>query len=146
MNDINEVDFIDKHKRLLTTLIMKNENWADASKEKLLFTVARYLHNKGDKRYALLIGKKAFELMEKIKKKEDENQLDEKEMINFKPHSYFVDILENIDYNLINRLDEHYKYLLLSMLTYQPPLRTAFYSTAKLFVVNLIMTKLIIMY
>jgi hypothetical protein len=127
-----EDTFIDKNKRQIQSIIMDNEGWKDASKEKLLFTMARYLHNKGDNRYAKSIGLSAFLLMEKNKKKEDENELDEKEMISFRPHSYFVDILENTDFNQVNELDDHYKYLLLSMLTYQPPLRTNFYSTAKI--------------
>ena len=44
---------------------------------------------------------------------------------------FFIDILNNWRVDQISTLIGHYKYLLLAMLVYQPPLRTSFYSTAK---------------
>ena len=43
----------------------------------------------------------------------------------------FEDILNNWRVDQTTSLIVHYKYLLLAMLVYQPPLRTSFYSTAK---------------
>ena len=38
----------------------------------------------------------------------------------------------NIDYKLITDYDKHLEYLLLSLLTYQPPLRTSCYTSSKI--------------
>ena len=73
-----EDTFIDKNKRQLQTLIMDNEGWKDASKEKLMFMISRYLHNMGDKRYTKAFRLAGHLLMEKNKKKEYENELDAK--------------------------------------------------------------------
>ena len=124
-------NFIDLNKKALMTLIEKNENWKDGSKESLLFMIARYLHNKGEWRYSKIYSAKAHEITLKIRDNEDHNKLDLKEEQNFRSHDFFIDILNNWRVDQISTLTGHYKYLLLAMLVYQPPLRTSFYSTAK---------------
>ena len=64
--------------------------------------------------------------------KENENQQDEKEIENYKPHNYFIDILNSVNVDNIQTKIGHYQYLLLALLTYQPPLRTNFYVSAKI--------------
>ena len=56
--------------------------------------------------------------------------MDEKEKENMRPYAYFEKFLNSIDYKLVTALTEHYKFLLLAMLVYQPPLRTGFYQSA----------------
>ena len=63
---------------------------------------------------------------------EGENVLDSKETENMKPRSYFLEILSKIDESKLKTRIEHMKYLLLSLLVKQPPVRTSFYSTAQM--------------
>jgi hypothetical protein len=67
--------------------------------------------------------------MQETKKKEELNELDDKEIQCYRPHKYFIDVLTNTTDN--DNLIEHYKYLLLSLLVLQPPVRTSFYTTAR---------------
>lgn len=123
--------FIDVYKNELLHLIKNNENWGDSSKESLYFLVARYLDIKNDK-----LNKKykdeGFKLMLSTQEKENKNELDEKEKQNFRTHDYFINILNNIKVDEIQTLEQHYKYLLLSLLVLQAPLRTSFYTSAKI--------------
>ena len=57
-----------------------------------------------------------------------ENKQDKKEQVNYKNINYFKNILENTHIENLSKSD-HMKYLLLSMLVHQPPLRTSFYSS-----------------
>lgn len=123
-------NYIDKYKKYLMTLIEKNDNWGDSAKESLLFMVSRYLHNHGNTRYYKIYQTEGIKYIKSNNKKENENALDEKELKYYRPHEYFVDILNNTDYNLSN-YEDHIKYLLLSLLTLQPPLRTSFYTSSK---------------
>ena len=47
-------------------------------------------------------------------------------------YSYFISILDNIDYKTITDYDKHLQYLLLSLLIYQPPVRTSYYTSCKI--------------
>ena len=49
-----------------------------------------------------------------------------------KPRSYFLEILNKINPNEIKTRVEHMKYLLLSLLVKQPPVRTSYYSSAQI--------------
>ena len=55
-----------------------------------------------------------------------------KQIVNYRPREYFINILNNIKFDEIQTLAGHYQYLLLSLLVYQPPLRTSVYITTKL--------------
>ena len=50
---------------------------------------------------------------------------------NYRPHGYFVNIINEVNLQDIQTLTKQYKYLILNLLTLQPPLRTSFYTTAK---------------
>lgn len=131
-NNIDEYTFIDDHKRKIMSLIENNNKWSDSSKEALLFTVAKYLKLWGNnEKYGKLYSQKGFEYMQKTKLKEAENKQTENEIENYRDHQYFIHILNNINETDIMTLNGHYQYLLLSLLTYQPPLRTDFYTTCK---------------
>jgi hypothetical protein len=129
--DIDEFTFIDSYKRSLMGIIENNDNWGDSSKEALLFTVGKYLKLFGNEKYGKLYSDKGREYMMKIRDVEGENKQDEKEIENYRNRDYFINILQNIDFKEIQTVVEHYKYLLLSLLVYQPPLRTSFYTTAR---------------
>jgi len=131
--NINEYSFINENKRQLMSIIEKNNNWGSSSKESLFFMIARFLmiDNPNDK-YVKLYQEAGFKLLQENRAKENENQQDEKEIENYKPHNYFIDILNSVNVDDIKTQIEHYKYLLLALLTYQPPLRTNFYVSAKI--------------
>ena len=113
------------NKRELMSIIEKNEKWGDSSKEGLLFMIARYLFNKkNNDRYVKIYSQKGYDYMKSNSKKESNNELDEKEKVNYRDYEYFKNILDN--HHAPTTLNAHYKYLLLSMLVLQPPLRTNF--------------------
>ena len=128
--DAEQDNYIDKYKRHLLSIIEKNKKWGDGSKEGLYFMVARWLYNEQD-RYSKTYSDYGYQLMKKTAEKEGHNELDAKEELYYRPHEYFVNVLDSIDINTITTKEQHLKYLLLNMLVYQAPLRTSFYNTAK---------------
>ena len=131
--NINEYSFINENKRQLMSIIEKNTNWGASSKESLFFMIARFLmiDNPNDK-YVKLYQEAGFKLLQKNRDNENQNQQTENEIQNYKSHNYFIDILNSVNVDDIKTQIEHYKYLLLALLTYQPPLRTNFYVSAKI--------------
>lgn len=130
--NLNISDYIDKNKRLLSGLIDKNKEWKESSKEGLYFMIARYLFNKNNNdRYVKIYSKLGFDLMKKKEDNEGKNELDEKERLNYRPYKYFLSVLENTPES-DNDIIKHYQKLFLSLLVYNPPLRTSFYSSCKL--------------
>ena len=129
--DIEKDTFIELNKRKLMGIIENNPAWGDGSRELLVFMIARYLYNKNNNdRYVKLYSQRGYEYMKTNGKKESNNELDEKEKVNYRDYSYFKSILDN--HEKPTTLNAHYKHLLLSMLVLQPPLRTNFYSSASL--------------
>ena len=123
-------NFINIYKHQLLKLIDDNKNWGAGSKENLYFMVARWLYNEQDK-YSKMFSDAGFNLLQISREKEGNNLLDTKEQINFRPYIYFINLLKAIDIKTIRTETDHYKYLLLNMLVFQPPLRTSFYNSAK---------------
>jgi hypothetical protein len=92
--------------------------------------VGRWLYIRND-RYAKIYKQTGYDIKQTLEKNEGENKLDEKEEENFKEHQYFITIInEWKNKNILTKV-EHFKFLLLCLLTLQPPLRTSFYSSAK---------------
>jgi len=132
---VNEYSYIDDNKRNLMSIIEKHEKWSNKSKEGLLFMVAKYLRsttNNKNEKYSKRYSQAGYNLLLENRKEEQENKQDEKELINYRDHHFFINILNNIDFDNIKTLTSHYQYLLLSLLTYQPPLRTNFYITCQI--------------
>jgi len=94
--------------------------------------IARYLYNKNDIKNSSRYSQFGYDLTVKNNEKEEKNELDEKEKEFFRPHEYFEDIINKINLDEITTIDSHYKYLLLNILIKQPPLRTSFYTSAKI--------------
>lgn len=130
-DNVDKEDYIDINKRQLMGIIENNDSWNDSSKEGIYFMISRYLYNKkNNDRYVKLYSRKGFELMQKTKQKEELNELDDKEKENYKEYEYFINILKNTSDG--PTLNEHYQYLLLSLLVLQPPLRTSYYNSTQL--------------
>ena len=129
---VNEDTFINDYKRTLMKEIQDNTKWGASAKENFYFMIKKWLarRDKSD-RYVAIYGKKAFELLTENKKAIAENKLDDKEKENYRDYSYFENILNNKD-KFGNNIKEHYQYLLLACLVWQPPLRTDFYRSATL--------------
>jgi len=128
----SKTEYIDLNKRMLSKYINENKNWSDGSKEGLYFMIARYLYNKNDIKNSSRYSQFGYDLTVKNNEKEEKNELDEKEKEFFRPHEYFEEIINNIRIDEITTIDSHYKYLLLNILIKQPPLRTSFYTSAKI--------------
>ena len=132
---VDEYSYIDDNKRNLMSIIENHEKWSNKSKEALLFMVAKYLRsttNKKNERYSKLYSQAGYNLLLENRKEEQENKQDEKELTNYREHQFFINILNNIDFDNIKTLTSHYQYLFLSLLTLQPPLRTNFYITCQI--------------
>ena len=96
--NIDENSFINDKKRYLMTIINKNNNWGDSTKEGLFFMIARYLiiDNPNDK-YVKIYQQLGYDLMQKNRNKENENEQDEKEKENYRTHEYFINLLNTIN-------------------------------------------------
>ena len=94
--------------------------------------IARYLEiNCPNNEHIQLFKETGYKYLQKIKNIETNNEQDKKEIENYRPREYFINILNKIDINKIQTKIGSYQYLLLSLLTYQPVLRTSFYITCK---------------
>ena len=131
--DINKEDYVEKiNYRYLFKYIMENPKWAESTKENYLFAMARKLNMLKKKRHAKWFSEQAHNLQVKRGEAEGQNGLDIKEQANWRPHQYFVDLINTLKQDSNISLTQHLKILLLTLLTYQPPLRTSFYTTALL--------------
>lgn len=141
LNYLKELDIkykkLDEHflkkfnKRTLLKIIHDNKKWGNSSKESIFFTTARWLEiNDPNSNFIKVFKHEGYKLKTIRDKEEGENKLDAKEEENIKPYDYFINILDNIKPDEIQTKVEHYKYLILALLTLQPPVRTSFYTTA----------------
>ena len=118
--------------RLLYKYIIENPKWAESTKENYLFAIARKLNILKKTRHAKWFSEQAHRLQLKRADEEGRNGLDIKEEINWRSHQYFVDLITSLKQDGNMSITQHMKILLLTLLTYQPPLRTSFYTTALL--------------
>ena len=131
--DAKKEDFMYKYNKKLLTVINQHPRWQDGSKQRAYFTVAKWLSiNHPNLKITEEYRERGFALKQQRELEEGENVLDAKEIENMKPRSYFLEILNKINPSEIKTRVEHMKYLLLSLLVKQPPVRTSFYSTAQM--------------
>ena len=128
---INKDDFVNTmNKRLLFKYIMENPKWEESTKENYLFAIARKLNILKNTRQAKWFSEQAYLLQQKRGELEGQNGLDIKEQESWRPHQFFVDKIKSLKQDANITLTQHLKILLLTLLTYQPPLRTSFYTSA----------------
>ena len=130
--EINKNDYILFKKRHLMSYIENNKNWSMSTKKAYLFMCARWLLLNNSDKYSKMYSQSGYNLKKDIEKIENNNQKDLKEKEAMKDYTYFISILDNIDYKLISNYEEHLQNLLLSLLIYQPTLRTSFYTSCKI--------------
>ena len=130
--NLDKFTFITDHKRQIMSLVEANPSWKSTTIENVMFTIAKFLKLKQDFRYAKLYSQKGYEYMIKNREAESHNKQDEKEIKNYRDRQFFINVLDTIDYDSISTVVGHYKYLLLALLTFQPPVRTSFYTSCKI--------------
>jgi hypothetical protein len=125
---INRSTYINVYLKELFKIIDSNPKWAQSAKEGLLFMVARWLSiHKPKSKYIKLFQEEAYKIKQAIDKEESHNKVSEKYKDSYKDLSFYHKILEPKTHQI-----DHYKTLLLALLTKQPPVRTSFYTSAKL--------------
>lgn len=130
--DINDdyLKTVDK-KDLLN--FIKSSSYSLSSKEGLIFMVARWLLlNIPSSPYIKIYQEEGYKYKVQRDEEEGKNKQTDKEAANYKPLSYFDKIIKDSDYYNIKQPREQFKVLALALITYQPPLRTSFYTTAKI--------------
>ena len=111
--------------------IIEDTQWSDSSKQAAYFTISKFLQaNDPQNKNIDYIKNLGYQLKIKVEEAAGENELDEKEKENYRDQNYFRDILDNIDVSKIKSIKKHYEYLLLSLLTLQPPVRNNVYISA----------------
>ena len=130
--EINKNDYILIKQRYLMSYIENNKRWSLSTKKAYLFMCARWLLLHNSPKYSKRYSEAGFNMKKDIEEIENNNELDKNEKECIKDYTYFISILDNIDYKLISNYEEHLQYLLLSLLIYQPPLRTSYYSSCKI--------------
>jgi len=129
--DINKDDYVEKlNNRLLFHYIVDHPTWSLSTKENYLFAIARKLNILKKVRFAKYFTEKAVELKVKREEVEGQNGLDIKELESWRPHQYFVEKINTLNQDANITITQHLKILLLTLLTYQPPLRTSFFTSA----------------
>ena len=131
IKDLDEFTFIEDKKRNIMSQIENNKNWAETTKEAILFMVAKYLKASNDPRYGKMYSQKGYEYMMENRKKENENKQDPKEIENYRSHDFLLNVLDNIKPENLTTKKANLQYLLLNLLVLQPPLRPDYYLTTK---------------
>ena len=127
--NLNAETFIDDKKQQLVEIIEANPKWGESNTMGLFFTIARWLNNRNhEDPFIKIFSQKGYDIQQKIKKDNEENTLDEKELENYRDYAYFENIVKSKESGPSIR--DHFQYLLLSCLILHPPLRTSFYTTA----------------
>jgi hypothetical protein len=126
---LNLDTFIDVKKRDLHKIIESNSKWGDSNRMAFYYMISRFLDikNKNDK-YVKIYAQHGYDYQQKIEQNTGKNQLDGKEIENYREYGYFKNILDNTPPD--DSLKKNYEKLILSLMVLQPPLRTSFYRTA----------------
>ena len=128
--NIDESNYIDENIDKLPKII-ENSSYSESSKERIFFMIAKYLKIYGLNNDALKYSALGYKYKQLKREYESQNIQTEKEKANYRSHQYLINILNSINYNEIQTFNEHQKYILLSLLILQPPLRTSFYISCK---------------
>ena len=130
--DLNKEDYLLKFNKKQLEQCINKLALSTSTRESYFFMVSKYLKlNKPNDTTISNFTNKGSKLMMERSKDYAENTLSEKKQRNFRDYTYFVDILNSINYKEIKTYSNHLQYLLLSLLKNQPPLRTSFYSSAE---------------
>lgn len=130
--DIKKDTFIEDNKKIIIPLIEANGKYKNSTIEALLFMMAKYLRLLGDLKYSKIYSSKAYDYLLMNREKENQNEQNETEIINYRSHDYLLKVLKNIKPVDITTEKQHLQFLLLNLLVLAPPLRTSFYVSCKI--------------
>ena len=130
--NLKQEDYLLKiNKRKLISFIKKSP-YSLSTKESWFFMIVRWLEmNDPDSTNISMFREIAYKYKKQRDEKEGENKKSLKEEENYQDRDYFLAIIKNTNTDNIKNISDHYKYLLLCLLTLQPPLRSNFYVSAK---------------
>ena len=126
--NVNANDFIERNKKSLLTFI-SNLPIQQSRKKDYFFAVARYLETKGQ-RYFKTYQQAGYDLYLTINDEAKQGVQTEKQKEFYMSHDEMRNIIETKSWTQTN-VESHNQYLLLNILTLQPPLRPAFYISCK---------------
>ena len=130
--NLNKENYLYKYNKRNLQQFINNLDKSVSTKESFYFMVAKWLKlNKPEDTTISNFTNLGHKLMMERSKDYGENKLSERKQTNYRDYSYFVDILNSINYKEIKTYRSHLQYLLLSLLIKQPPLRTSFYRSAE---------------
>ena len=114
----------------LESIVEGNDKWGIGSKERIYWFVVKMIKlNKWREHYLTYYREKAVALTELIKNDELKQKKSDKEVDNALSYNELLGIQQNIEH--YETYSKHLDYLLISMITLQPPLRTNFYETVE---------------
>jgi hypothetical protein len=125
---LNIDTYIDIEKRNLLTYI-ENTTLGDSRKKDYFYLVGRYLDIKND-RYADQYKQKGYDYYKMIESNEEEGHQTQKEIDHYMSMPTIRYVRENIS-NDYSKIDKHYQYLLLSLISLHPSMRPDFYLSAE---------------
>ena len=89
----NKESYLTDHKKEIFKLIEISPIWKDGTKESYFFMVSRYLFNlNNNDKYVKIFSDAGFKLMVKTQENTGNNELDEKEIENYRPREFFMNI------------------------------------------------------
>ena len=127
--------YIDKYSKSKTTGLFHwlehKSNYALGSQKNMYFMIGRFLQIKNNPKYEMFL-KRGAELKERIAKEEAKNLKSDKEILSYRPFSYFENIVDEsrLTYHYMT-YKQHMTYLLLALNVLQPPVRTDFYVSCR---------------
>lgn len=129
-NDDKKTFIKENHDPNVLGRFVENLNLSVGSKKNIIYMISTYLqkHNLNNSLYYQRLGAQYFD---QIENRETQNVFDEKEMKHYRDRSYFLNIIDNLKGRYTEMdFDDHTNFLLLCLLTLQPPVRSMFYRTA----------------
>lgn len=135
-DSIQKKTWIDDNKRGLETFILgltdgKGKPLGDESRKKYLFAVARFLEViQGEKMYSKRFSQAGYNEYQSIQDREKEGTQSEREKESYISLPALEKIISDTQWIQDNRTS-HFQYLLLNLMTKQPPLRANFYESVK---------------
>ena len=128
--DINKENYLKKYNKSKLQRFINKLELSTSTKESFNFMVAKWLRmNKPNDTTIQNFQTTGYKLKKKREEEDANNELDERELENYRDYSYFVDILNSINYKEIRTYRTHLQYLLLSLLIKNPPVRTSVYTS-----------------
>ena len=94
--NIKQDTFTEDNKKIIIPIIETNGNYKNSTIEAILFMMAKHLRLLSDLKYAKIYSTKAYDYLLMNREKENKNEQDETEVINYRSQDYLLDTLKKI--------------------------------------------------